>query len=90
MNCEYSPLPGGCGVNNYAFFDKYYADSDIHTVPSGAASLAVASFIDTVVCRKAYTILASRFKIAYQSSVRKNKNSGNDFFFVVYDGLKEH
>ena len=76
-------LPGGCGVNNfYHFGDAYYGT---HNPTLGGANLGVACFIDTGRCKQAYKDLAERFKIVYQSSVRKNDNSGNDFFMVVYD-----
>ena len=37
--------------------------------------------------KKAFEWLSKRFPIVFKSEVRENKNSGNDFFFAVFDIL---
>lgn len=80
---------GTCGLG--LFYNFFKTDDLSWDTPlkrkanQGGAGYAVAGFIDTPECKEAYEILAKRFKIVYQSEVRENSNSGNDFFFVVYD-----
>lgn len=83
MNEDY--LVNTCGVNLFHNFGTYYA---VKKPTLGGAKLACAGFVDTPECRAAYTKLARKFNIVYQSSVRKNSYSGNEFFFVVYDGKR--
>lgn len=44
-----------------------------------------AGFIDTPICKQAYELLCSKWPLVFQSEVRKNKRSGNKFFFAVFD-----
>lgn len=44
----------------------------------------VAGFIDNEVCKIVYNYIASKCKVVYQSPVKVNKNSGNEFFFIVF------
>lgn len=80
-------LQGGCGVHNWFGFEQSYYST--FNPQLGGAKLAVACFINTPRCRDAYKELAEKFQIVYQSSVRRNTNSGNRFFMVVYDGAKK-
>ena len=87
-------LPNCCGVVE---FGEFIVDDDsfgwgwqgdpIGELRLGRSDLGCAAFIDSDECRLAYEKLKDRFNIAYQSSVRKNKGSGNELFFVVYDGI---
>ena len=52
---------------------------------NGGCGWCIAGFINTPVCRDAYEILAEKYKIVFQSPIRMNWNSGNNFFFVMYD-----
>lgn len=45
----------------------------------------VAAFIDTAVCRDAYNVVTKKYKVLFQSPVRRNLNSGRPFFFIIYD-----
>lgn len=83
-------LPQTCGVNLYYNFDDGYNADDTESCYLGGADLACAGFIDTPECKQAYLELKERFNIVYQSTPRHNRYSGNQFFFVVYDGKKEN
>lgn len=85
---DWEELDNTCGVNLFNYFTDDYAESAYYLFPLGGANLAVAGFKNSYICEEAYKQLAKKYHIAYQSSVRRNKRSGNMFFFVVYDGLK--
>lgn len=93
-----SDLPHCCGVVEFGDFviededDGFswgWIGDEITDLHLGQAGLACAAFIDSDECRLAYEKLKDRFNIAYQSSVRQNQGSGNDLFFVVYDGARK-
>ncbi len=93
VNCRVEGLSLGCGATHIRNFGGLVADVGANTTTRsawlGGAKLAIASFIDTVQCRKAYEDLKERFNIVYQSAPRRNANSGRQFFMVVYDGMKK-
>lgn len=55
------------------------------TAPPGGTGFFVAGFIPTSECKLAYEKLTKRYKLIYQSPVRINTNSGNQFFFCIFD-----
>ena len=70
---------------------SYYDPFDRH----GGAGWQLASFAkdyydkdNTQVSKEAYEILCKTRRLIFQSPVRKNKNSGNMFFFCVFDRRK--
>lgn len=91
---------GACGVANLYSFEtvnlntvpepscKYYLEEftkeKLHTLSGGCGFLSV-GFIDTPLCAKMYKDLKEKFPILYQSPIRFNNNSGNNFFFAVFD-----
>lgn len=83
-------LTGTCGVGLAA---RFMADSGFHYGTQqlkglqnyGGAKWRIAGFVNTVVCKEAYNILKEDCKIILQVPVRRNSNSGNPFFFCVYD-----
>jgi len=44
-----------------------------------------AGFVDTLICKQAYKLLSFKWPLVFQSEVRKNKRTGNKFFFAVFD-----
>lgn len=79
-----------CGITEFGEFElgndgDWYFDG-LDYVRLGQSGLACAAFINNLECRTAYENLKDRFNIVFQSTVRKNKGSGNELFFVVYDG----
>lgn len=96
---------GACGVGNMYAFHKYnlnsinirdcpyyenaFTQENIHSLSGGCGFLSVA-FIDTPDCKLMFQKLKEWFPILYQSPIRYNKNSENNFFFVIFDtGEKE-
>lgn len=89
LSMERLNLPNCCAVREFGAFEyrEPYWDDDPLEPPHyalGGAELGCAGFIDDEDCRAAYEFLAKKHKILFQSTVRKNISSGNDFFFVVY------
>lgn len=75
-------ISGNCGilsVMNYGGYERlkisrYYS-----------AGFLLCSFIENTLCKSYYDEFCNRYPILYQSPVRLNKNSGNHFFFVIFD-----
>lgn len=78
-----------CGlgvIGNYSTLRPVYSHSNtLSTLDEAGTGFYVAGFIDTVECKAMYDELIAKFPIVYQSPVRQNVNSGNDFFFCVFD-----
>ena len=91
MRAEKTEYYGACGLS--LFYDFTYEGTwnnhSIKNIPGGAAGYSFAAFIPTAACRRAYEEFSERFPIVFQSEVRLNTNSGNQFFFCVYDTSKE-
>ena len=85
--CYSNTIFGSCGVGTFTEFSSclQYGRRLDAVETEGGCGFLLAGFIDTSICRQAYEILAKRFKVVYQSPVRRNTNSGNRFFFVIYD-----
>ncbi len=85
---ESDTFDGFCGINIFNCFQEG-ADKTIDLKIKGDATLgtgmAMAAFINTPLCRKIYSKLKEIGEIMYQSPVRTNLNTGNLFFFVVYN-----
>lgn len=45
----------------------------------------LAAFVNDAVCKAAYEAITKAHKLVFQSEVRINRNSGRDFFFIIYD-----
>ena len=45
----------------------------------------VAGFTSHIKCENTYNKIKEKYEIVYQSPVRRNRNSGNDFFFIIFD-----
>ncbi len=86
-------LQGTCGVGLLAGFQTAWSDRPDErrmdrVVPRGGAGWQVAGFVNTNVCKDAYETLKKRYKIVMQTRTRRNNNSGNRFFFCIYDSRK--
>lgn len=94
INVQHSrTLSGTCGVGLLSgFVDDNYYPRDYLTpskvAVSGGCGWQIAGFINDSVRKQVYEEFKKRFKIVMQSPVRVNKNSGNKFFFIVYDSKK--
>jgi len=68
----------------------YYENKDNVSKNSGGCGWLSAAFIDTGECKAVYQKLRNWYPIVYQSPIRFNTNSGNNFFFCIFDtGEKE-
>lgn len=55
----------------------------------GGINFAIAGFIDKESSKRVYDEISRKHTIVYQSPVKINKNSGNEFFFVVFSKGKK-
>jgi len=88
-------IGGACGVGIIYDFqnqgpdyrrDPWDDSQPINTINgNGGAGWELIGFINTKLCKKAYNRFKQRFPIVYQSEVRTNINSGNEFFFIMCD-----
>lgn len=92
-------VPQTCGVGVMGIFNYYQntQTSWAHDVkkakPQGGAGWLIVSFTNCAAkkeeYKEAYETLKQRWKIVYQSSPRKNKRTGFQFFFCIYDTTKK-
>lgn len=71
-----------CGLGVWGNFHTW-ADP-MHTLGMGGIGYSVAGFINSVGCKEAYHWIAENKVIVFQSPVKLNTNSGNQFFFIVF------
>lgn len=89
MYCLTNIAPATCGVGVLSHFRNSNNQwDDFELIPRGAhggAGWDIAGFINTKECQEAFQFLCKHRKVILQSPVRTNQNSGNKFFFCVYD-----
>ena len=81
-------VTGTCGIGVFYELSNSSSWRDVNIAKAtheGGAGWLVVGYIDTDICKEAYEILKKRFPIVFESPKRKNVNSGNEFFFVIYD-----
>lgn len=81
---------GNCGLgvlynHSLAKGGFYYSRAKTAAKQVGGTGFVVTGFVDSDACQAVYDELKDNYEIIYQSPVRRNRNSGNDFFFCVYD-----
>jgi hypothetical protein len=87
-------LQGTCGVGLFYNFDSAYGSrvdswrSPEKITGRGGANWQLAGFIEGHATKEVYEAFKKRFKIVLQTPVRRNRNSGNRFFCVMYDTHK--
>ena len=87
-------LQGTCGIGLFYGFDSAYGGQvDSWQNPEkitgqGGANWQLAGFIEGHATKEVYETFKKRFKIVLQTPVRRNRNSGNRFFCVMYDTQK--
>ena len=83
-------LPGTCGVSLfYAFNDFWDTDNISDIIPCGGTGIVCAGFrhkheLDD----KVFAEMCKYGKLLFKTRVRKNRNSGNKFYFTVFDYAK--
>jgi len=93
MKAQVCNAQGSCGLGIlHTFQDQsVYADTlhnyDVDKQLSYlvGTGMFMAAFIDTPDCKKMLEHLTSKYKLLFTSPTKRNKNSGNDFFFAVFD-----
>lgn len=93
LYAEKETLPGACGVGIiYEFSIDDEEDPDwswndsIDPSIVGGAGWTGAGFIDKQYCKEVWAWMTKRYKVAYKTPIRVNKNTGNKFFFALFDG----
>lgn len=88
-------LTGTCGADIYHSFhlkptlNSWNRSTSLSSLNAhGGIDISCAGFIDTPDCKKAYEWLCKKYTLVYQSEVRRNTNSGHNFFFCVFDRKK--
>jgi len=95
LYAEKTRASGSCGVGiihsfrklDHAEYFSTYGNSldDLHNTNMGGCGFLLAAFIDTDECKEMYLKLKGQFPILYQSDIRFNLNSHNNFFFCIFD-----
>jgi hypothetical protein len=82
MNGRRAGQHGMCGLNLIVdFFDD---DVNRETLRQGVG-FTILGFNASWICHRTYEQYSRVYNIVYQSPVRRNTRSGNDFFFAVFD-----
>lgn len=83
-------VPGNCGI---LLLSGHSLDPDAWSRPltkkqiesMRSTGFGITGFVDEPRCKAVYDWLTKNYEIVYQSPVRENRNTGHDFFFVVFD-----
>lgn len=85
-------IGNNCGIGHASVFrnNSDYGNDLKKFNPAGGAGWLLASFTTELPdYKEAYEVLKKRFKIVFQSPVRKNKRTNHQFFFCIYDTSKD-
>ena len=93
MKFEYEDaVYGACGVSSLCGFgttsiwhEEQHDTKDLPKETRAGCGWVVCGFIDKRPSKEMYDDMTSRYPMVYQSPVRKNKNSRNNFFFCIFD-----
>ena len=55
----------------------------------GGIGFAIAGFVNKESSKRVYDEISKKHTIVYQSPIKENKNTGNQFFFVVFSKGKK-
>lgn len=101
VNGCHGTVPGTCGVgyvSGFTYHNPREIASDWWLGPTnrvesrniGGSGWLMAGFINNTTSRDAYYRLCNRWgQPVFQSPVRRNVNSQNDFFFCIFDTVKK-
>lgn len=91
LYAENESIPSACGVGHIYSFSQgdkpaWYWGTNINDLKNdGGADWTMAAFVPTDVCKAMYKALCAKHRLVFQSPVRENKNSGQEFFFCIFD-----
>jgi hypothetical protein len=80
---SYATLPGSCGYG-IIYHHGWGGNRLITNVPGGTGT-AIAAFTNEPRCKVVYDWIVENCTILYQSQVKRNRNSGNQNFLVVFE-----
>lgn len=83
-----SPVYGTCGITVWCGYNNPYGDS-IETASMGGIDYAVAGFVNEVDSKQVFDYIKEKKEVVFCSPVKKNRNSDNKFFFVVFKDTKK-
>ena len=83
-------LAGTCGVSLFYAFNDYWNTGNIPSIiPGGGTGIVCAGFRHKhEVDDKVFEEMCKHGKLLFKTRVRKNRNSGNKFYFAVFDYAK--
>lgn len=87
MRAYVSTATATCGVGVvYGMGATYATDLTKYKIEDfgGGIGYNIAGFVNTKVCRKTYNWIKDNYDIVFQSPVKRNRNSGHLFFFIVF------
>ena len=92
---EETTIEGACGVSVlYEFYDirnswGYPKKELAPFVPKAGCGIVGAGFIvGDEICDEAFAKMSELGELMYKTPVRKNRNSGNKFYFALFDMAK--
>jgi hypothetical protein len=72
-------------VEHYESYGYSHLDSGKPLKHCGGIGMFGSGFVNSPSCKKVYEVLNQRFKLVFITPVRQNKNSGNQFFYAMWD-----
>lgn len=91
VNSCHDTISGACGVGVVYDFrlineEYFHGKGNLTLFNKGGANWLTAGFIlGNETSDIAFKELSDKYKLVFKTSVRKNKNSGNRFYFCVFD-----
>lgn len=90
MRAEVCTIDGACGVTNVSDFGKRYSElvsNKTNFLKGGTGYIFSAFVVGEEKSDEIYRLLKSKYDLVFQSETRLNINSGNLFYFCIFDGL---
>lgn len=82
MRANFSTIAQNCGVGFW--FNLNHPSLSWNTINAfGGIGYNVVGFVNNDACKSAYKEIKEKHTIVFQSPVKRNQNSGNEFFFIV-------
>lgn len=88
MTAYSSTIFGTCGVNVWYGYNTSYAPP-IKGAEMGGIGYSIAGFVNEPDSREMFLHIKEKKEVVFCSPVKKNKNSGNRFFFVVFKNTRK-
>lgn len=87
---EHDVVAGACGIGVVSEFDydddgRWSNDNLLKGTKGGTGYLCAGFIKDDLICDEVFTQLSKKYKVVFVSECRKNVNSGNMFYFAVFD-----